>query len=286
MPELPEVETIKNDLRKKILRKKITAVTVKLTRIVKNDPKTFKRTLNGNSIIDIDRVGKLMIAKLKHGSRFLLMHLKMTGQLIYCRGETVIAGGHSLPKIQGCLPNKYSRVIFAFADGSHLFFNDMRTFGYLKLADREELERIKERFGLDPLSPGYNFATLNEIIKKRHTGIKAVLLQQPVIAGIGNIYADEILFEAGVRPNRPADRLKKDEIEKIVRASKKVLTKAIKYRGTTFNDYVDADGNQGNFMKRLKVYGHEGERCQRCGGVIGKMKVAGRGTRWCPRCQK
>jgi len=286
MPELPEVETIKNDLKKKILNKKITGVTVKLARIVKNDPKLFRRILAGNSILDIDRIGKLMIARLEKGEYYLLIHLKMTGQLLYCRGETVIAGGHSLPKIVGCLPNKYSRVIFAFADGSHLFFNDLRTFGYLKLAGADELEKVKENFGLNPLSPELNVISLGKILKNRQTNIKAVLLDQKLIAGIGNIYADEILFAARVKPNRLANKLKTSEIEKIANASKKVLKQAIKYRGTTFNDYVDAAGKVGGFVRRLKVYGREGESCQRCGVVVKKIKVAGRGTRWCPGCQR
>ncbi|MCU0678897.1 MAG: bifunctional DNA-formamidopyrimidine glycosylase/DNA-(apurinic or apyrimidinic site) lyase [Planctomycetes bacterium] len=285
MPELPEVETIKNDLKKKILNKKITGVTVKLARIVKNDPKLFRRILAGNSIQDIERIGKLMIARLEKGEHYLLIHLKMTGQLLYCQGETVIAGGHSLPKIVGCLPNKYSRVIFAFADGSHLFFNDLRTFGYLKLARGEELRIVKGQYGLDPLSREFSGQKLNQILKNRQTNIKAMLLDQKSIAGIGNIYADEILFAAGVKPDRRAGSLRPGEIKKIASAVKRILKKAIKYRGTTFNDYVDAEGKVGGFVKRLKVYGREGESCRRCGAIIKKMKVAGRGTRHCPGCQ-
>lgn len=293
MPELPEVETIRNDLKNKILGKTIARLVIRLPRIVKNNPKTFVRELVKNKFKEINRIGKLLIFRLERGEKFLLVHLKMTGQLIYCAKDFVIAGGHSLPagqaglpKLQGCLPNKYSRVIFYFANKSALFFNDLRTFGYLKIVNKNELEKVAVKFGVDPLSQELTPALLKRIFKKRQTNIKAVLINQELIAGIGNIYADEILFTAGVRPDRKARSLRVKEIEKVTRAMKSVLTKAIRFRGTTFNDYADAQGNQGGFAKRLKVYGRTGEKCSRCGGIIIKKKIAGRGTHFCPKCQK
>ena len=149
------------------------------------------------------------------------------------------------------------------------------------------VENIIEKYGLEPLDKNFTAAALYDIVKGRQAPIKAILLNQALIVGIGNIYADEILFAAGIRPSRRARTLTIVEIERIYKAAKAVLRQAIKYRGTTFNNYVDADGNQGNFMKLLKVYGREKKKCLRCRtGVIKKIKVAGRGTRYCPRCQR
>jgi formamidopyrimidine-DNA glycosylase len=287
MPELPEIETIKNDLGKKIINKKIKDVEVGLNKIIRSNLGEFKSVLIGNKFIAIDRRGKLLIFKLASRDKTLLIHLKMTGQLIYCQKGKMIVGGHSLPKIESDLPNKYSHVIFYFSDGARLFFNDMRQFGYLKLVDRQELKKIIGTFGIEPLEKEFKLKNIKEILTGRKINIKAVLLNQQLIAGIGNIYADEILFEAGIRPNRLSGSLKDKEIKKVYQAIRVVLKKAVKYRGTTFNNYVDANGHKGNFIKFLKVYQREEEKCLRCKqGTIVKAKIAGRGTRFCPQCQK
>jgi formamidopyrimidine-DNA glycosylase len=287
MPELPEVETIRNDLNKKITGKSIIKVDIGLARIVKGDPADFRRILIGNKIASVERIGKLMIFRLEKGGRYLLIHLKMTGQLIYCLKDYIVAGGHSLPKLEGDLPNKYSRATFYFNDRSALFFNDMRTFGYTRIVDAAELERVKSRFGIDPLSGGLNLENFKKIVIGRKANIKSLLLNQELIAGIGNIYSDEILYDARIRPDRRGNSLKEAEIMRIVRSAKKILKKAIKYRGTTFNDYVDADGHQGGFARLLKVYGRQGEKCYRCPSQkIIKKKIAGRGTHFCPQCQR
>lgn len=286
MPELPEVETIRRDLSKKILNKKIKNIYIGKKRIVRNEEQDFLQVLNGNKFVEIDRVGKLLIFVLQSGKKYLLVHLKMTGQLIYCHQGKYIAGGHSLPKIGDALPNKYSHVIFTFADNSKLFFNDMRQFGYLEVADKEKLEKIKNKFGIEPLTSNYKLAKLKIILKKRSAPVKAVLLDQKVIAGIGNIYADEILFFARIRPERKANSLSDEEIKRVYAGSQKIIKDAIKFRGTTFNDYVDAQGNVGSFVKFLKVYGRKGEKCYLCKGFVKKIKLAGRGTHFCPSCQK
>ncbi|MFH0892413.1 MAG: bifunctional DNA-formamidopyrimidine glycosylase/DNA-(apurinic or apyrimidinic site) lyase [Candidatus Falkowbacteria bacterium] len=304
MPELPEVETIKNDLRKRILSaqggsasggdQKISAVSVLLARTVKNREREFKKTLIGNRFVEINRVGKLMIFELARGGGFLLAHLKMTGQLIYQypspmqeRGgkSSWLAGGHSDNIAIKVLPNKHTRVFLEFSDGSRLFFNDMRTFGYMKIVNAEELAAIKEKFGPEPLDKKFDGVFLKNLLKKRKTNIKALLLNQALVAGLGNIYADETLFRAGVLPSRSADTLTDAEIKKIALAAKAVLLSGIKYRGTTFNSYVDADGHKGDFVRRLKVYGRAGKKCVRCGATVMKIKVAGRGTSYCPVCQ-
>ncbi len=286
MPELPEVETIKNDLKKKILGKKIKQVTIRKKRLVRGSARAFVRELKGNSFKDIKRIGKLLIFTLNNG-KYLLIHLKMTGQLVYRRNKKIIAGGHGSPKITEHLPNKYSHIYFKFNDDSGLYFNDMRQFGFVQIVSKPVLEKIIAGFGPEPLSRQYKIEEFKEIFKNRKTSVKAVLLNQKLIAGIGNIYADEILFTAGVRPDRRAGSLKQQEMENIFNATKSVLRKAIKYRGTTFNDYVDASGNVGRFVRHLKVYGREGERCKKCEkGIILKAKVAQRGTQYCKVCQK
>jgi len=286
MPELPEVETIKNDLKKRIPNIRISDINILLARTVKNNVRDFKKILADNKFADIDRVGKLLIFKLKRGGQFLLVHLKMTGQLIYRRRGFMVAGGHSDKSAILELPNKHTRVWLSFADGGRLFFNDLRTFGYMKLVDAAELKKVFGKFGLEPLDDKFNFAHLKNLFKARKTNIKALLLDQRLIAGLGNIYVDEALFRAGVLPWRRVNTLTDAEIRKIALSARAVLLSGIKYRGTTFNNYVDADGHKGNFVKQLKVYGRVGKKCVRCGGVIRKKKVAGRGTSYCEECQK
>ncbi|MFH2104905.1 MAG: bifunctional DNA-formamidopyrimidine glycosylase/DNA-(apurinic or apyrimidinic site) lyase [Parcubacteria group bacterium] len=286
MPELPEVETIRRDLQRKIVGKKITEVKVRKLKIVKGSQPAFRRALIGNSFAKISRRGKLLILELKKGEKYLLIHLKMTGQLIYQARGQIIAGGHGWPQI-GKLPNKYSHIIFTFADRSQLFFNDLRQFGYMKLVGDEELSAILEKFGIEPLTKNFTWANFRHALAGKKTSLKAVLLNQKLIAGIGNIYVDEICFRAGVRPSRAVNKLSSAELRKIFNSCNIIIKQAIKYRGTTFNDYVDADGNKGNFISRLKVYQRAGEKCQRCRrGVIKKTRLAGRGTHYCPQCQK
>ncbi len=284
MPELPEVETIKTDLKGKITGKKITGIEIIGRGSVKSDPEAFEKVLKGNSFKDIGRLGKIVVFSLEKGS-FLLIHLKMTGQLIYEVAGKTIAGGHPEPKV-GRLPNSFTRAYFTFEDGSKLFFNDIRRFGYLKITDEEEFRKIEGGYGIDALSPELNEKKLKEIFDKRKKAVKAVLMEQELIAGIGNIYADEILFEAGVKPQRPAGSITDEEIKKIREATPKILRIAVENRGTTFRDYVDANGGTGRHKEFLKVYGREGEPCGKCKGKIKLTRVAGRSTRYCDICQK
>lgn len=292
MPELPEVETIRRDLNKKILGKKIEKVKVSKRRLVKNNLNNFYATIKGNSIQNIHRIGKLLIFELAKEKKFLLIHLKMTGQLVYKNKKEITAGGHSLrgenlkEQAGGDLPNKYSHVIFSFEDGTELFFNDMRQFGYLRIVDEKKLLEIKKDYGPEPLDKNFKLSKLEKIFANRRSNVKSILLNQKLISGIGNIYADEILFSAKVRPDRISGGLTKQEIKNIFLSSKKIIKKAIKNRGTTFSDYVDSQGREGNFSKFLLVYGKEGEKCSRCKNIIIKTKTAGRGTRYCKNCQK
>jgi formamidopyrimidine-DNA glycosylase len=285
MPELPEVETIKRGLAQKILGLKIKEIKVLKKKIVRSRLEDFCQTLKDNKIKNVKRIGKLLIISLEENN-FLLIHLGMTGQLVYIDQKNIIAGGHNVPK-RGGLPNKWTRVILKFNNNAELFYNDLRQFGYLKLVNAEELDKIKKRYGIEPLTENFRWKDFKKIFQSRKTKIKNILLNQGLIAGIGNIYADEILFAAGVHPLRAANKLKEEELKKIFKATEVILKKSIEYRGTTFSDYVDASGQQGSFVKFLKVYGRAGKKCLRCRqGIIAKIKIAERGTSFCGNCQR
>ncbi|MFA5880433.1 MAG: bifunctional DNA-formamidopyrimidine glycosylase/DNA-(apurinic or apyrimidinic site) lyase [Candidatus Margulisiibacteriota bacterium] len=285
MPELPEVETIRGDLNKKILGKKIKDVKISKPKIIKGNVNDFKKVLQGSFIKKIDRVGKLMIFVLSKSDKFLLIHLKMTGQLIYVSRKETISGGHNYPKIDK-LPNKFSHIIFTFTDKSKLFYNDIRQFGYMKIVNKEGLKKVFSNFGLDPVATKFKKNDFLRIIKDKKNNIKAFLLNQKFIAGIGNIYADEILFDSRIKPSRRIDSLKNREKEKLYLSIKKILKKAIRMRGTTFSNYVDGRGNKGNFTNFLKVYQRQGHECFKCGKKVRRIKIAGRGTHYCLVCQR
>jgi formamidopyrimidine-DNA glycosylase len=281
MPELPEVETICNDLKKKIIDKKITKIKVRLKKIARSD----LSILIGKKLTQINRKGKYIFIKINNGD-YLSIHLRMTGQLIYQKKDQTIAGGHSDNISTINLPNKQTHIIITFADDSRLYYNDQRQFGYLEIINQEKVNQQLEKLGAEPLQKEFNLNYFKNLLKNKKTNIKALLLNQAYIAGIGNIYADEILFAANVLPTRRTETLTKNEIEKIFLYTIKVIQKAIKMRGTTFNNYVDAEGRKGSFLDFLQVYNREGEKCSRCKNTILKTRVAGRGTRYCPVCQK
>ncbi len=298
MPELPEVETIRRDLAAVIIGRRIAALKLLSPKTAKNDAAFFVNSLVGQEFDDIQRFGKLLAFRLrkKRGQshvNFLLVHLKMTGQLILDSADKKIAGGHSLREgslaaaVGGELPNKHTRVIFEFSGKSRLFFNDLRKFGYLKIVDESELNKIvAANYGPEPLTPSFTLKHLESTLKKRQTSIKALLLNQKLIAGLGNIYVDESLFMSSIKPERIASSLRLVEIKKLYQAINKIIKLAINNRGTTFSDYVDSSGKRGNFSRLLKVYGRGGQPCPNCQQPIIKRKLAGRGTHFCVNCQK
>ena len=299
MPELPEVETIARDLSENIRHQKIISLDLLSSKSARNAASFFKNNLIGDCFKKISRRGKLLIFALQKTDKFLLIHLKMTGQLIYLNKKTKLAGGHSLnnrvnkksdtflDSVGGELPNKHTRVVIEFANGAKLFFNDLRRFGYLKIVDVNELNKILENnYGPEPLTPEFSFKYLEELLKHRKTKIKALLLDQKLVAGLGNIYVDEALFAAGIMPERLALTLKAEEIKKLFIATNVLIKNAIKHRGTTFSNYVDSKGKRGNYSRFLKVYGRKNEKCYKCGTLITRIKLAGRGTHYCAHCQK
>ncbi|MFA6513793.1 MAG: bifunctional DNA-formamidopyrimidine glycosylase/DNA-(apurinic or apyrimidinic site) lyase [Patescibacteria group bacterium] len=298
MPELPEVETIRRDLAGSIIGSEISTVKLLSPKSAKNKAAFFVYALVGHKIENIGRTGKLLALKIKQKTDdkeklYLLVHLKMTGQLILVSKGKQVAGGHSLSgdsfasSVGGNLPNRHTRAIIEFKNGDKLFFNDLRKFGYLKIVSEIELEKIiKVGYGPEPLSAKLSVEYLIEKLKNKKKNIKAFLLDQKMIAGLGNIYVDESLFLAKIKPTRLAGSIKKEEAKNLYQSMNKIIKKAIESRGTTFNNYVDSSGRKGNFSKLLNVYGRGKLPCPNCKKEIIKIKLAGRGTHYCNYCQK
>jgi len=286
MPELPEVETIRRGLERRIVGARITAVKVGKPKMVRGSVARFKKSIIGRSISRIERRGKLLAFAFSGGDTYMLLHLKMTGQLMYQNGGVLVVGGHGSSVVSD-LPNKYSHVTFSFADGSRLFFNDQRQFGYLQMVDRAAKESIWGAFGIEPLSETFTRPAFLKLLKARRMSVKAFLLNQQILAGIGNIYADEICFQANVLPDRLTSSLTDLERAALFASCQAILKKAVQHRGTTFSHYRDSEGAMGGFRRYLKVYGRDGETCVRCKkGLILKKTVAGRGTHFCAVCQQ
>jgi formamidopyrimidine-DNA glycosylase len=287
MPELPEVETVRLQLLHKIVGKKIANIEIFNSKTV-GSRVDFSELLKGKIFSHIDRVGKLMIFSFKNQpDLFLLTHLKMTGQFFFLDKKGVSGGGHSVvAKDFKNLPNQHTRVAFHFTDKSALFFNDMRKFGYMKLATKDEVEKTKGNYGPEPIHTDFDTTKFHLGLKNRKTSIKATLLNQSFVAGLGNIYVDEALFIAKVRPDRKANLITKKEAIAIAKASGAVMNKSIAVGGTTFQHFVDTDGDYGNYSDYLQVFGKQGGPCPVCKTLIKKTKVAGRGTHFCPKCQK
>ena len=293
MPELPEVETIRRQLFKEVVGKKIKSVEIKLPKLTyfngkKSDVKNFSKNLNGARVTKANRAAKILIITLSNDYT-LLIHLKLTGQLIYrAKNGNLKRGGHPWPKPGVSVPNKWTYMIIHFTDGSKLYFNDLRQFGYLKLIETKKIGEQKElkKLGPEPLDKNFTAVKFSEMLKKRAKAkIKPLLLDQNFISGIGNIYADESLFYAGILPTRPTGKLKPEEIKKLHQGIKAILQKSIAQGGTSSDTYVTLTGQKGGYEKYLKVYGREKEKCQRCGGIIKRIKLGARSAHFCPKCQ-
>lgn len=287
MPELPEVETIRRGLLPHLIGQTISEVEVRKSKIVSPDISAFSRILEGNAFADLQRRGKLLIGRLEQGEYSVLIHLKMTGQLIWRdpSGEQV-AGGHPWPEYNAELPNKYSHIIVSFANGARLFFNDLRQFGFWKLATPEEVAAARSRYGLEPLTEEFTLENFSHRLTSRKGILKSVLLNQEIFSGLGNIYVDEVCFYAQVRPERRIETLTPEEIGRLHAGCQTIIAHAIEQRGTTVESFTDASGQRGNYSDFLQVYKQEGKLCQRCGQAkIVKTKLAGRGTHYCPNCQ-
>lgn len=304
MPELPEVETIRRGLERTIVGKKIAGVDVRLPKIVSLGPtvvsnirkhspqtvQTFRRLIVGQKIKAIKRRAKMLIVDL-FGPLSILVHLKMTGQLIFAKkGEKKIIKILNIPKARReTLPHRHTHVIFRFSDGSRLYYNDMRQFGYLRVVTDEELPHVRELSEYGPEPDDKKF-TVDYLAVKAQTrpklAVKQFLMDPKVVAGIGNIYSDEILYQAKIRPSRPLQSLRRRDFQAITRAIPKVLQAAIKAQGSSVGDFFKVDGREGTYGQKHMVYGRYGEYCKVCGEEIKSLKLGGRTGSYCPHCQK
>ncbi len=290
MPELPEVQTIVNGLNKKIVGRKITGVWFDAPKIIKK-PKAqnLEKEIKGLKIEKIFRRGKNILIYFSK-DYLLLIHQKMTGHLLY--GKWGIVNRKTASLIKGSLGEKvngYIHLIFYLDNGWQLALSDLRKFAKVLFGKKEEIEKMPDlaELGSEPLDKSFNLAKFIKLIKSEKRKIKQVLMDQKVIVGIGNIYADEILYEAGIHPFKSAYKLNNAELKKIYLATKRILKKAIILRGTSTSDFRDISGVAGEYGKKLLVYRKEGESCLRhCGGIVKRVKIGGRSAHYCPNCQK
>lgn len=286
MPELPEVETVKRGLSKLIVRKQITKATSDNFKSFPNLPPEIKAFLLGARIVAVRRRAKVIVIDLDTNYS-LVVHLKMTGQLVY-RGEENWGAGHPNDSLIGDLPDKTTHAELEFSDGSKLFFNDQRKFGWMKLLATPLVEDLPffQTVGPEPLTKQFTAEVLAKRLQRRAKScIKAVLLDQTTVAGLGNIYVDESLFLSRIHPETLTAELTSEQIECLTDNIKQVLQQSIDAGGSSSRNYVDADGKRGNYLDGAYVYGRAGLPCRLCGTPITKLKVAGRGTHICPVCQ-
>ena len=276
MPEMPEVEIIRQHLDSRLAGKRIKSVEIMLPRQLKwpASVEQFSRLCCGPEIEAMERRGKYLLLRLA-GEMRIVFHLRMTGSLVY-----VEAGQE--------YENAHLRAVFYLEDGSRLCFADIRTFGVIYGLKPGELDMVKglREMGPEPLSPEFTAEYLEGIARKGKAPIKNLLLDQRKIGGIGNIYADEALFLAHVHPKRLAGSLSHEECQKLWRAVNQVIEAGIRDGGTTFRDYRNGEGGKGSHQEHLYVYHRQGEPCRECGVLIEYTKVAGRGTHYCPMCQR
>ncbi len=314
MPELPEVETIKLGLENKIIGLTLTSVQIL-------NPKTFQGTeslIIGGEVIKIWRAAKMLGIDLKipyvsspiskkgcnnttkvspsiNGNKekinqmTLLFHLKMSGQIIYQDGKTILAGGHPTQDMKDSMPNKSTRVIFEFSDRSKMYFNDQRKFGWIKVIETDKISEndFYKGLGPEPLDNSFTPNLLKERLQKHKSWpIKVAIMDQSTISGIGNIYAAEACFDAKLDPKTKVSELKDKDFKLLHAGITRSLSDGIKYGGSSRANYVNAEGEKGLFLDYAYVYARQGEPCKICKTEIEKIQLAGRGTYYCPKCQK
>lgn len=287
MPEGPEVETIRRGLEASIIGQEIAQVEVLWERSFPAYG-TLEAVVKGARVTHMLRRGKVLIMELD-SAYSLLFHLKMTGQMVLVRaGGVRYAGGHPNESMARALPDASTRVVFEFASGDKLYFNDQRKFGWIKLVPTVEVESdsLVRRLGPEVLSHEFRLEHVQEQFKRHgRAPVKAVILDQSTAPGIGNIYADESLHLARIHPARLAGSLKPAEVRRLHGALRDIMTMGIEHGGTSFAHYVNSLGGKGDYLVQARVFRREGQTCGVCGDVIVKLRVAGRGTHVCPTCQ-
>jgi len=287
MPELPEVETIKIGLNRLLPGLKIKSVNHDWPKSFPNAPADVKRFMVGAEVKNVRRRAKVLIIELSTDYS-LVVHLKMTGQLVFVGNER-FGAGHPTVDLVSELPAKATRVSIVFTNDSKLFFNDQRKFGWMRLLPSIEVPEIDffKKVGPEPLEADFTAKQfIQRVMRRKNSNIKSVLLDQTVIAGVGNIYADESLWAAKIHPATVVAKIPKVKLEVLYKGLIDVLKLSIKKGGSTDKNYVDAEGKRGSYLTFAKVFRRNGQPCPRCGTTIEKTRVAGRGTHYCPVCQK
>ncbi len=282
MPELPEIETIRLFLNSHLPNRVITGIDIREPKQFHGDPKQAI----GKKIVRIGRTGKILHIQLGTVKKpqFLSFHLKLSGQILYASDKDTAQFKHSIPRANtNHMPAGTTRIILYFDDDSALFFNDMRKFGWIKLASQPEEPR-----GVDVLSPAFTREYFKQVLASTRRPIKVTLLDQDKIAGIGNIYDNDSLWEARIHPARKTNTLQEEEKDRLYDAIIKIINEGIKYKGSSAQDelYVLPDSEKGQYQHHFKTYHQHGKACTRCGETIKRIVVGGRGTFYCPGCQK
>ena len=279
MPELPEVETIRRSLAVSIGGRKILSFKLTKPKLLRGQKAVkIKNGVINTKILAVDRRAKYLLLRLHQG--LLVFHLGMTGQIF------VVSAKKTKNKDAIQLPDKHTHIQLELSGKIFLYFRDPRQFGRVRFLENKEERDYFKNIGPEPLGKSFKSDYLYQSIKRRNTVLKAVLLNQKVVAGLGNIYVDEACYAAGVSPHLPGKSISREQARSLYQSIKNILQKSIKYRGTSISDYRDPDNNQGGFQTRLQVYARAGQKCKRCGSIIQKGVVAQRGTHWCAGCQK
>jgi formamidopyrimidine-DNA glycosylase len=288
VPELPEVETIRRGLELGIVGQRVAAVEVLNSKSFAAGFEDIRACLVGHKVTHCARQAKVLMLELDSGYS-LLFHLKMTGQLVLVKvdGER-FAGGHPTDSMAASLPDKSTRLWIQFESGDTLFFNDQRKFGWVKLIPTDEIKDdvLVRRLGPEPLTEAFTLDGFKSVIRRRgRSPIKAIILDQSSVSGVGNIYADESLHLAKIHPSRPGSTLSDAEAKRLWQAIREVIALGIEHGGTSFTNYVNALGQTGDYLEYARVFRRQGQPCLVCGTPIEKLRVIGRGTHICPGCQ-
>jgi len=288
MPELPEIEIVKLGLQKYLVGHRIENIEVKI-------PKMFvgrKEDILGVKITNIKRIGKGLIIEFDN-DYLLVIHFKMTGQLVFRdkNTENLVLS----KKVGGdVLPTKYSHIIFTLDKGAMLYYNDLRRFGWVKILKKDELMKMpffkemgpEPKVGDDLAGKKLTFDYFKSVLLKSNLAVKVILMDQKKIGGIGNIYANDALFKAGIDPRRKGKTLSEKELDYLYKAIFAVINKSLSFGGSSDENFVNALGQDGNYQDHTLIYGKKGQKCPKCGSIIQKIQLGGRGTFFCPKCQK
>lgn len=309
MPELPEVETVVRQLNLVLVGRGIQDVKVLREKSARSD----LEELVGRRVVGVSRFAKNIVVELENNEQktrsneiYLLVHLKMTGQLVFDENNQLsnsnfqrkgnrVVGGHPSRDWVGELPSKHTRIVLTFEDGSKLFFNDQRVFGWMKTVTSDELRVKREKLPPDVVDEEFTLEYLSGVLKRSGRAVKLVILDQSKMGGMGNIYVCDALWRARIKPQKKAYRLTRIETKRLWESMRFVLSQGIELGGASYSNFVDTKGLGGKYQEHFLTYDREGEKCKRrspdgdrfiCGGVIKKIKLGGRGTYFCPKCQK